>query len=172
VPDRKVAHKEPLAILHASFADYLRDPSRSGEFYIGADKDVDEGVGLRILAIWKECSGDDIGAGMYGVLVFISDTDVVSTSASVEATWQRYCLKLDDKPSRAITKFHGNLFRDLISSFSWITIFLFEPVADSPIYAELCKLHMTKLSYYFDANTLWLFVANLMVKYSSVLTRM
>jgi hypothetical protein len=79
VPDWEVAHKEKLAIFHASFADYLKDPTRSGEFYVGNDYDIDDVVGSRFLAIWNECSGNDIDTGMCGVLLFISDIDVVST---------------------------------------------------------------------------------------------
>jgi hypothetical protein len=77
VPDWKVAHKEKLTIFHASFADFLKDRGRSGEFYVGNDKDIDDVVGSRLLAIWNECSGNDIDTGMYGVLVFIPDIDIV-----------------------------------------------------------------------------------------------
>jgi hypothetical protein len=71
VPDLKGAHKEPLRILHASFADYLKNPARSGKFYAGNDRDLNEDMGSRLLAIWNECSGDDIGTSMYDVLAFI-----------------------------------------------------------------------------------------------------
>jgi hypothetical protein len=166
VPDWKVAHKEPLRILHASFADYLKDPARSGEFYVGNDKDVDDVVGSRLLTICNECSGNDIDTGMYAVLVFIPDIDVVSTSASVEAAWHRNCLKWDENSSKAITKFHQNLFQDIVSRFRWITLFVLEQPAESPVYAELRNLHMIKLSYYFNTADPRLFVGDLMVKCS------
>jgi hypothetical protein len=76
VPDWKVAHKEKLTILHASFADYLRDPSRSGQFYLGSDEGVDDDVGSCLLTLWNKCSEGDVGTGMRGVSVFITNADV------------------------------------------------------------------------------------------------
>jgi hypothetical protein len=81
VPDWKVAHKQPLTILHASFIDYLRDPGRSGKFYIGSDEDVDIDFASRLFTIWDECSVGGIGTGMHGVLLFIANIHVVSTVA-------------------------------------------------------------------------------------------
>jgi hypothetical protein len=95
--------------------------------------------------------------------VFIPDIDVASTSASVEAAWHQYCLKWDDKPSKTMTKFHGNLFRGVVSFSHFIDLCL---SSESLVYEELRKLHMIKLSYYFDAADLRWFVAELMVKYS------
>jgi hypothetical protein len=66
VPDWKVAHKEPLTILHASFIDYLRDTDRSGEFYVGSDEDVDIDFASRLFTIWDECSVGSIDTGMMG----------------------------------------------------------------------------------------------------------
>jgi hypothetical protein len=67
LPDWKVAHKEPLHILHALFADYLKDPGRSEEFYVGIDKDIDSVVACKLLAAWNECSGTNIDTGMYSI---------------------------------------------------------------------------------------------------------
>jgi hypothetical protein len=76
VPDWKVAHKEKLTILHASFADYLRNPTRSREFYLGSDEVVDDDVGSCLLTIWNKCNGGDTGTGMGGVSVFTTNADV------------------------------------------------------------------------------------------------
>jgi hypothetical protein len=78
---------------------------------------------------------------------------------------------LDDKPSRAITKFHGNLFQDVVSAFRRVTVSVLEQPAESPVYAELRQVHMIKPTYYFDAEDMSLFVASAMVKYFYVLTR-
>jgi hypothetical protein len=171
VPDWKVAHKEKLTVLHASFIDYLKDPSRSGEFYVGSDEDFDIDFASRLFTIWHECNVGGIGTGMHGVLVFIPDINVVSTSASVKSAWHRYCLKWDDKPSKTITKFHGNLFGDFVTYLAWIIGFQLRQPAESPIYAQLCKVHMIQLFYHVNhANgTVICYVVDaLLVKYSQL----
>jgi len=60
IPDWKVAHKEKLTFLHASFSDYLEDPNRSGDFHVGTLESVQDGAVLNLIEIWKKCSGDDI----------------------------------------------------------------------------------------------------------------
>jgi hypothetical protein len=65
IPDWETAHKERLMILHASFADYLKEPNRSGNFHVGNPEAIEEGVELNLLEIWNECSGDDITTSMY-----------------------------------------------------------------------------------------------------------
>jgi hypothetical protein len=82
VPDWKVAHKEALGFLHGSFSDYLKDSNRSREFYLGSDEDVDDDVGLSLLEIWNQCSEDDIDTGMYGVLVFVANINVIDFDVS------------------------------------------------------------------------------------------
>jgi hypothetical protein len=71
VPDWNVAHKQPLGFLHGSFADYLKDSNRSGEFYIGSDQDVDDDIASSLLEIWNQCSEDDVGTGEPSVLVVV-----------------------------------------------------------------------------------------------------
>jgi hypothetical protein len=73
----------------------------------------------------------------------------------MEAAWYRYCTTGDDKPSKVITKFHRNLSGDVVSCFRQITEFALEQPAEPLIYSELRKLHMIKLSYYFNAEDLW-----------------
>lgn len=63
--DWKAAHKGQLTFLHASFADYLKDSSRSGNFYVGSVGDVEEDVALSSLGVWIKCTGDDIATSMY-----------------------------------------------------------------------------------------------------------
>jgi hypothetical protein len=58
VPDWKVAHKKNLTLLHASFADYLKDPSRSGDLHVGTAKDIENDVALRVLDIWNIFIGE------------------------------------------------------------------------------------------------------------------
>jgi hypothetical protein len=82
VPDWKVAHKETLGFLHGSFADYLKDCNRSGEFYLGSDEDVDDDVGSSLLEVWNQCSEDDMDTGMYGVLVFVVNINVIDFDVS------------------------------------------------------------------------------------------
>jgi hypothetical protein len=79
IPDWKTAHKERLMILHASFADYLKDRSRSGNFHVG---NPGEGLELKLLEIWNKCSGDDIAAGMYDLFIFVTSADVIGFSIS------------------------------------------------------------------------------------------
>jgi hypothetical protein len=172
VPDWKVAHKENMAFLHASFSDYLRDSDRSEEFYIGTDEDADVDTGLRLLAIWNECSGDDVSplAGMYVVLVFMENIDVISAAMSVESAWHRYCLKWDDKPwSRAITTFHKYLFRDVVLCLTRTIYSMSKYPSTSPIYAQLDKVHMIKLSYYANVSGVMIVVDALRVKCSLLL---
>jgi hypothetical protein len=71
VPDWKVAHKEKLAVLHASFADYLKDSKRSREFYLGSDEGVEDDVGSCLLTIWNDCNGGDMGTGTCGVSRYV-----------------------------------------------------------------------------------------------------
>ncbi|EKM76077.1 hypothetical protein AGABI1DRAFT_109006 [Agaricus bisporus var. burnettii JB137-S8] len=141
VPGWKVAHKEKLTILHASFADYLKDSSRSGEFHVG-DKHAKEDMLCSLLGVWNMCSGDNIN------------------TASVESTWHRYCLKLDDKTlSRAITKFHATLFYDMVFCLrQWIWVLMRLPTEAPTLRAQLHQVHMIKLCYYFDAYNLRDFV--------------
>jgi hypothetical protein len=79
VPDWKVAHKKPLTVLHASFTDFLKDPSRSGEFYIGSDEEIDEDIEECLLTLWNRYSGNGMGTGTRGDLVFVANVDLVST---------------------------------------------------------------------------------------------
>jgi hypothetical protein len=76
IPDWKFAHKENLVFLHASFADYLTDPRRSQDFYVGGIENVEDDAILSFLNIWNECSGDDIAAGTRGFWCS-SPTDVM-----------------------------------------------------------------------------------------------
>jgi len=66
VPDWKDAHKETLTVLHASFADFLKDRDRSGNYYVGSATDVKDEVASLVFNIWNECSR---GTGMYNPLV-------------------------------------------------------------------------------------------------------
>jgi hypothetical protein len=86
-----------LTVLHASFANYLKDRSRSGDFHVGNSRDIEEDVILRLSESWNKCSGDDIATGMHGLFVFITNIDVIFVSASVESTWYQYCSKVDDR---------------------------------------------------------------------------
>jgi hypothetical protein len=170
VPEWKAAHKEKLTIFHASFADFLKDSGRSGEFYVGSDEDADHDIVLSLLEVWNKCSGDDIGTSTRGILVFIANVDPLLTWTSVKPAWHRYCLKWDDKPpSRAVTKFHENVFNDTFFLITK-TQFMLERPAESPIYAPLRQVHMIKLSYYFNAKYVVRFVDALMVKYPQVLS--
>jgi hypothetical protein len=172
VPDWRVAHKEKLAILHASFADYLKDPSRSGEFYLGSDDDVDDDVRSCLLTIWNKCSEGDMGTGTCGVSVFIANVDVLSTLVSVEAAWHQCCSKWDDRsPSRAITRFYANLFPDVVFCISSMIQYRFKRHADSRIYAQLYDVNMIKLSYYMDGGDVAGVVDALVVKHLLFLTR-
>ncbi|XP_006459638.1 hypothetical protein AGABI2DRAFT_116600 [Agaricus bisporus var. bisporus H97] len=140
IPDWKVAHKQPLTFLHASFSDYLKDSSRSGDFYIGVEENAKENVGLRLLEIWSECSGDDI------------------SMVSVKPTWHQYCSKLDDKsPSKGINRFYTNLFHGTVKYLAR-AIFDFLQVPMAPSYALLKKMHMRKLCYVFKAVDVVCFV--------------
>ncbi|XP_006457043.1 hypothetical protein AGABI2DRAFT_212297 [Agaricus bisporus var. bisporus H97] len=80
IPDWQVAHKEELIFLHTSFSDYLKDPSRSGEFYVGNVKDIENDAALSLLTIWNKCSGDDIATCMYGFFMFILSIDAIAFS--------------------------------------------------------------------------------------------
>ncbi|XP_006457014.1 hypothetical protein AGABI2DRAFT_146675 [Agaricus bisporus var. bisporus H97] len=141
--DWKAAHKGQLTFLHASFADYLKDSSRSGNFYVGSVGDVEEDVALSSLGVWIKCTGDDI--------------------ATIKSTWHRNCSKSDDKPpSRAIAKFHANLFRNLVSFSKLMACHMLEKPGTSPAYVQLHKLPASKLCYFFNAFDLAEFVYNLM----------
>jgi hypothetical protein len=70
IPDWKVAHKQKLTFFHASFVDYLTDPSRSGDFTVASLYEVVRWVKLSLLEVWNKCSGDDIAVGMCDFLGF------------------------------------------------------------------------------------------------------
>ncbi|KAF7776867.1 hypothetical protein Agabi119p4_5260 [Agaricus bisporus var. burnettii] len=144
VPDWKVAHEVTLGILHASFADYLKDPSRSGDFHVD-NKDAKDDMLFRLLEVWNICSGDNI------------------PTASVESMWHRYCLKLGDKtPSRTIAKFHTDLFYDIVYCLRTSMPFIMRAPVESPIlYPQLRKVHMIKLCYYFNGYDLRTFADTL-----------
>ncbi|KAF7761252.1 hypothetical protein Agabi119p4_10661 [Agaricus bisporus var. burnettii] len=145
LPDWKVAHKARLMFLHASFADYLRDSSRSGNFYVGSVADVEADVMLSLLEIWNKCSGDDIA------------------TTSVESTWHQYCSKLDGKsPPRAIAKFHSKLFHDSIYCLGPLAYRVLEHPTESRTYSQLRQVHMRKLCYFFKADDLLDFVHQVM----------
>ncbi|XP_006457602.1 hypothetical protein AGABI2DRAFT_123454 [Agaricus bisporus var. bisporus H97] len=144
VPDWNVAHEVTLGILHASFADYLKDPSRSGDFHVN-NKDAKDDMLFRLLEVWNICSGDNI------------------PTASVESMWHRYCLKLGDKtPSRTIAKFHTDLFYDVVYCLRTSMSFIMRAPVESPIlYPQLRKVHMIKLCYYFNGYDLRTFADTL-----------
>ncbi|EKM78999.1 hypothetical protein AGABI1DRAFT_129264 [Agaricus bisporus var. burnettii JB137-S8] len=99
IPDWKVAHKKPLTFFHASFADYLKDSSRSRDFHVGDKEDVKDEVISRLLEIWNKCSGDDIA------------------TSSVEPVWHQYCSNLDtESPSRGLDGFYAHLFHNTENS--------------------------------------------------------
>jgi hypothetical protein len=159
IPDWKAAHKEGLMFLHASFADFLKDQSRSENFHIGNRKDVEEGAELNLLEIWNKCSGDGIATGMYDLSVIVTNADIILVSVSVESTWHQYCSKFDEQtPSRAVAKFHAKLFRDLVSCLSRITYLILKNPTESLTHVELRKVHVAKLCNYFDWNAFCNFV--------------
>jgi hypothetical protein len=164
IPDWNVAHKETLVFLHASFAYFLKDSSRSRGFYVGSTEDVEGNITLRLFKIWNECSGDDITTGEYDLLVPLTKIDVILASASVVSTWHRRCSKLDDKTqSGVVVRYHANLFRNVVGCLvSMVCRTLGKPV-DSPIHAQLIEIHMIKLCYYLNAEDVQRFVWHLTV---------
>jgi hypothetical protein len=155
IPDWKVAHKENLTFLHASFADYLKDSRRSVDYYVGDVSDIDRVVASNLVQLWKSCSRDDIAPGTCRVFVLILNVDVILFSALVKSTWLQYCSTLDgEKPSSAVAKFHADIFHDTVSSLSRFprlvklrpTFGLYERL--------LSNVHMTKLCYHLSPNDL------------------
>ncbi|EKM77157.1 hypothetical protein AGABI1DRAFT_130574 [Agaricus bisporus var. burnettii JB137-S8] len=140
IPDWKVAHKEPLTFLHASFSDFLKDSSRSGEFHIGSEEGIREDVELRLLETWSKCNGDDI--------------------RRIEAIWHQSCSKLDDKspPSSDIKEFYTSLFDDTMFHLGGMMPNILCKPMGSPAYASLRKVHMRKLCYFFKSEELTDFV--------------
>jgi hypothetical protein len=69
IPLREEAHRMPLTFLHASFADYLMNPGRSGEFYIDVDG-IEDDVLLGYLNLWYKHSGANSGMFEYVIIVF------------------------------------------------------------------------------------------------------
>jgi hypothetical protein len=63
--DAKAAHKKRLEFLHMSFSEYLQDPRRSGQFYLGKAEDIKHDIALCVLQIWNKWSGV---SGMYNFL--------------------------------------------------------------------------------------------------------
>ncbi|KAF7761227.1 hypothetical protein Agabi119p4_10636 [Agaricus bisporus var. burnettii] len=134
ISDWKVADKKPLTFLHASFSDYLKDSKRSGDFYVGSEEDIKEEVWFRLFEIWNKCCGDDIA------------------TSSVELAWHQYCSELTDQSSsRAIEKFHTNLFRDTIHGLIKAIHDISLNSKGSPAYTSLRKLDMRKFYYLMNA---------------------
>ncbi|XP_006457012.1 hypothetical protein AGABI2DRAFT_122886 [Agaricus bisporus var. bisporus H97] len=145
ISDWKVAHKKPLTFLHASFADYLKESSRSGDFHVGSEEDVKKEVILKLLEIWNKCCGDDIA------------------TSSVEPAWQRYCSELTDKSSsRAIGNFHTNLLYDTIFNLTGAVYDISCNPMESPAYISLRNLHIRKLCYLLKAEHADHFVFSMM----------
>lgn len=154
-----MAHKENLTFLHASFADYLKDSSRSGEFYVGYIRDVERVVAANFVEFLNKCSGDDIVPGMCDVLLLILNNDVILDPALVESTWHQYCSKVgDERPSSAVAKFHATLFNDIIYSVSKFPHQIWNP-ADADLYElPLLEVHLAKLCYHLSLYDLTEFV--------------
>ncbi|EKM77454.1 hypothetical protein AGABI1DRAFT_107996 [Agaricus bisporus var. burnettii JB137-S8] len=125
IPDWKVAHKDRLTFLHASFSDYLKDSKRSGAFHVGNKEDAQQEVISSFLEVWNKCSGDDTSA------------------ASVELVWQQHCSKLNHKSmSWKAEKFHTILFHDTIFDIATIVPRLLLAPMSPPVYESLQKVHM------------------------------
>ncbi|KAF7771817.1 hypothetical protein Agabi119p4_6128 [Agaricus bisporus var. burnettii] len=134
IPDWKVAHKKPLTFFHASFADYLKDSSRSKDFHIGDEEDVKKKVISRLLEIWNKCSGDDIA------------------TSSVKPAWHQYCSNIDAKsPSRGLNGFYAHLFHNTVRRLGWEVYDILQEPIESPVYGLLRKVHMRKLCYFMKA---------------------
>jgi hypothetical protein len=161
IPDWKVAHKENLTFLHASFADYLKDSSRSADFYVGEISDIERVVASNLVELWKSCS-DDIAPGTCGVLVLILNVDVIFFSALVESTWLQYCSALGGgKPSSAVAKLHADLFHDTVSSVSMFPrrILANRPSSMADLYElPLLEVHMVRLCYHLSPLELTRFI--------------
>jgi hypothetical protein len=85
---------------------------------------------------------------------------------SVESSWRRYYSKFDDRPpSRAITKFYANLFSDVVLCLSSMMQYMLKSRTESPVYAQLYKVHMIKLSYYLHVEEMAPLVDAFVVKY-------
>jgi hypothetical protein len=69
IPPWEEAHKNLLTFLHASFADYLMDSTRSGEFHINIDG-VEDDVLLFYLNMWHSYLGENPGTFDH-VVVFL-----------------------------------------------------------------------------------------------------
>jgi hypothetical protein len=89
IPLREEAHKMSLTFLHASFADYLMDAQRSGEFYIDV-AGVEDDVLLGYLNLWYKYSGENSGMFEYVIIVFkeclytLSASDAKSISTGMQ----------------------------------------------------------------------------------------
>jgi hypothetical protein len=162
IPDWKVAHKENLTFLHASFADYLKDSRRSADYYVGDISDIERVVASNLVELWKQCSGDDIAPGTCGVLVLILNVDVILFSALVESTWLQYCSTLGgEKPSSAVSKLHADLFHGTVSSVSKFPLHIWVKRRSSmaDLYElPLLEVHMAKLCYHISPIDLGAFV--------------
>jgi hypothetical protein len=159
IPDWKVAHKENLTFLHASFADYLKDSLRSGDFYVGNFDDIEGVVAWKLVELWKKCSGDDIAPGMYSIRIFILNGDVILVLALIESTWLQYCSNVgSEKPSSAVAKFHARLFYDIVDSISSFSDHAWK-IPDDPFELPLLEVHMAKLCYHLLPFDLALFVS-------------
>jgi hypothetical protein len=68
IPTWEEAHKKTLTFLHASFADFLLDPERSGDFVIAVDG-VEEELLEFYLDSWHACFGPNSSALSYKIVV-------------------------------------------------------------------------------------------------------
>ncbi|XP_006458931.1 hypothetical protein AGABI2DRAFT_177064 [Agaricus bisporus var. bisporus H97] len=146
IPEWKVAHKAVVAFHHASFSDFLEDPSRSGNFYIGTQSDTSSAILMRLLEVWNKCSEDE------------------TSVASVKAMWYLYCSKSQEQtPSRAIKAFYTDLFHDIIPLLTRVVMDnLQEPEGFPFVYESLRKVRMRMLCYFFEGWDVNHFVNDLM----------
>jgi hypothetical protein len=150
IPDWKVAHKKNLTFLHASFSDYLKDSRRSGHFYVGDSDDIEGVVASKLVELWKKCSGDDIAPGVYSILIYILNGDVILVLALIESTWLQYCSNVGgEKPSWAVAKFHAALLLEILCSIAKFPRRIWDTRLLADHYAQpLLEVHMAKLCYH------------------------
>ncbi|EKM77945.1 hypothetical protein AGABI1DRAFT_129734 [Agaricus bisporus var. burnettii JB137-S8] len=146
IPEWKVAHKAVVAFHHASFSDFLGDPRRSGNFYIGTHSDTSSAIQMRVLEVWNKCSEDE------------------TSVASVKAMWYLYCSKSQEQTlSRAIKAFYTDLFHDTIHLLRFVvTDTLQEPERFPFVYESLQKVRMRMLCYLFEVWDVKHFVCGFM----------
>jgi hypothetical protein len=116
-----------LTFLHASFADYLMDSQRSGEFYINIDG-VEDDVLLFYLDMWHRYFGEN--PGTFEHVVVVLEEYLCSFPASSVSSVYEHDNDTQQIAQEDIDKFNEGIFEDMAGSLIFQMVETHKPHLD------------------------------------------